>query len=246
MSYCSETDVEALTQITISSSTTPTSIQLAQWIDWAEARVTENSLGRHTITDEYLDIPSYTEKEGVYNWEYNSDQDRISFGENLNGLIIPFTNSRRPIISINHLYKNDQSYSSAASWTELTEGPGDGSDFLLLKGGGKQQGYAIYIYDNAPVSGPKRLKLDYDYGLNLANSILKEYCTKLVSINVLQARMGTSSIDGLSYLDGGDMGTSLNTRYRERIEEWKADVAEIERRFFPEDSHKAGIPHVVI
>lgn len=244
--YTDTTKIYGLTRVTLTSSSVPSINEVNQWITEVEGGIVDKGLGVHTATDELIDVPSKNSGESVYNYEYNSDQDIISFGENLNGVTIPLTNARRPIISVNHLYKNDNSYTATPEWEELAQGPADGSEYLLLKGGDKQHGYALYIYNNAPLPGPQRLKMDYTYGLNINNGILSEYCTKLVAITILQARMGTNSIDGLAYVDGGDLGVAFNTRYAERISEWRTDIADIESKYFPQDQRKAGIPHIVI
>jgi len=244
--YVSEEDVEALTQITINESSVPTSTQVSAWITQVEARVEERALGSHTATDEYIDVPAYTSNTGIYNYRYNSDTDIVQFGDPQSPNIVPLTSIRRPLISITKLEKNDEDYTESPNWVELTEGPADGADYLLLRSGGKQHGYALYFIDNPPKPGPKRLRISYSYGHNVSTSILKEYCTKLVAVNVLEARMGTSSVDGLSYLDAGAFGVAMNTRYVERIQRWLEDIREIEDRYFPDDSEKGGVPHVVL
>jgi len=244
--YTSEEAVEAITGISITDTSTPTSSQVAEWITEVEARIEERALGLHTATDEYIDVPEYNRGSGIYNFTYQADDDTVRIGSADKAHIVPLTNIRRPLISITKLEKNDESYTSTPNWVELTEGPGDGADFLLLKGGKKQHGYALYFVDNPPRYGPKRLRINYTFGHNVNSSILKEYCTKLVAVNVLEARMGSNQIDSLSYIDGGALGVAMNTRYEERIKRWLDDIREIEERYFPDESTGGGIPHVLI
>jgi len=244
--YVSEEDIENLTQLTFTTTSKPTSAHVNQIISEVEAKIIDRQLGVHRATNEYIDVPWGTEGKGVYNWVYDSDTDNIQFGESLKGAIVPLTNIRRPLIQIITLEKNDEAYTNTPSWEALTEGPADGADYLLLTGGPKQNGYAIVFVDNSPVSGPKRLRVTYDYGHNINSEILKTYCKKYVGIDVLQERMGTSSTDQLGYLDAGGFGLAMNQRYVERIDQWKADITDIEERHFPKDAQKGGVAFVVM
>ena len=234
--YTTEAKVEALTQVTISTTSVPSTGQVSVWIDEVSSEIVERGLSTHVATDQYLDIPLVGEGSGVYEPSYNVKSGILRFNEG-EGNIVPLRNIHHPIISITSLYKNDQSYTGAASWEELTEGPGASSHFLLLES--DERGYALWFYDDQPLAGPKRVKLTYTYGLAVPNNILARWATRKVAIDVLEARMGTNSVDGLSYIDAGDFGVSLNTRYRERIEEWRTDIEDIEKKYFPKDTENS-------
>jgi len=245
-SYTSEEKVEALTSLTITASSKPTSTQLSTWITEVEAEITDRALGSHTATDAYLDVPEESEAERLYDYNYAVDTDRLTINEGRTRRV-PLTNAKRPIISITKLYKNDESPDSTASWDELTEGPGvDGSSFLMQQSGYKQHGYIIEFYDNHPIPGPKRIKWTYVYGENIDTNILSRWATLKVAVLVLAARMGTNSVDGITYIDGGDLGIQMNTRYNERIALYRDEIADIERNHFPDPDDKAGPSYVIV
>jgi len=242
--YTSEAKIEAVTALSITDTSVPTTAQVAVWITEIEADITERALGSHTATDNYLDVPEKNEGNELYEWSYTADTDRLRFDEG-GTRYVPVTNARRPIIAITSLYKNDESLDSAASWTQLTEGPGASSSFILRQSGDKQHGYVLEFYDNLPSPGPKRIKWTHTYGENISSDTLSRWATLKVAIKVLVARMGTSSTDNLSYIDAGDFGMQMNTRYKERIQEFKDEIQDIEDKHFPSKEDRAGPSYVV-
>lgn len=238
MSYTSEALVEAITQIDITNSSSPSSDQVSTWIEEVEKEVEERRLGSHTASDVYIDVPSLRESSGYYDVTYRAKTGQLFILTSMGaGRLVPLTNIKGPIISITSLYKNDKDPSQEPDWVELTEGPGDGSDFILLQAtsGSKVYGYALWIYDNFPLPGPKRLKMTYTFGYNIDEKILQEWCTLKVAIKVLQAKMGTSSGEGLSEFAGGDLGTYIPTQYQTRISLFKQRIVEIEATYFPHE-----------
>lgn len=248
MSYTEESKIEAqLGGLTIDNTTTPTTAQVAIWITEVEAEITEKALGSHTATDTYLDVPATERGTGVYDVEYDIATDTLTTQAGRNVRIVPITDIHGPILSITSLYKNDAAYDAAPSWEELDEWDGSSADtsFLLRQSGNKQHGYVLIFYDNFPLSGPKRIKMTYSYGHNVSTNILSEYATKRVAINVLQARMGSNQVDGLHLVDmGGDVPFVYNTNYKDRIAEFRADIARIEERYFPDEAD--GNPAYVV
>jgi len=236
--YTSESLVEAVTQIDITDSTNPSSSEVLTWIEEIEKEVIERRLGSHTATDVYIDVPNIEESVGYYSATYKAKTGQLFIGTSMGaGVLVPLKNVKGPIISITSLYKNDEDPTDAPDWEELTEGPGDGSDFMLLQvsSGSKTYGYALWIYDNFPLAGPKRLKMTYTYGYNIDSKILQEYCTLKVAIKVLQAKMGTSDGEGLNEFAGGDLGTYIPTQYQTRINLFRQRIAEIEAIHFPSE-----------
>lgn len=228
--YISETLVEGQTQIDIGASTRPTTTQVLVWIEEIETGIVERALGSHTATDEYWDVPAQPVSAETYEPVYHVKTERLTIdGEG--GLIVPLINAKKPIISITSLAKNDEALDDAPDWETLVEGPAAGSEFVLLKSGTKALTYALFIYDNTPLPGPKRLKATYQYGWNVSSAILQEYCTLGVSIKVLEARRGTSQADGLTELTG-DLGTYIPAQYESRINQWKSRMVDIEQKHF--------------
>jgi len=239
-SYTSIEKISNLLQITIDEVSVPDEDAVTEWITEIEARVTERALGSHTATDQYIDVPTVEEIGGEYSWYYRVKNAKLKF-HFAEGLVVPLGRVKSPILSITSLYKNDEDPSDAPNWEQLTEGPGDGSHFILLTSGTKDLGYALWFYDEEPKEGPKRLKMTYKYGFNIDSNILSDWCTLNVAIKVLLARMGTNQADGLAYLEGGDLGTYMNTNYRERIEEIRKEISRIEENYFPPEEGTSDI-----
>jgi hypothetical protein len=234
--YTSEVMVEGLLQVTIDNSSIPTSTQLAQFMKDVEYGVIHRKLGSHTATDIYIDVPIGTEILRRYDWIYDAEHARLKIGIN-SGVLIPLIDIPTPIISITSLYKNDNDEASAPSWTALTQWDGTvASDFMLLKSGTKTLGYALWIYDDEPESGPNRLKMTYSYGFNVDLAILGDYCTYGASIKALMARMGTNEPDAMSMLEGDVLGRFMPRQYESRIKMFEAKMAYIEKTYFPQQS----------
>jgi len=236
--YTSEEKVEGILQIDIDNDSNPSSSEVLTWIEEVEREVEERRLGSHTATDVYVDVPSLDEAAGYYSATYKAKTGQLFIATSMGaGILVPLLNIKGPIISITSLYKNDEDPSDTPDWEELTEGPGDGSDFMLLEAtsGSKTYGYALWIYDNFPLAGPKRLKMSYTYGYNINSKILQEWCTLKVAIKVLEAKMGTSSGEGLTEFAGGDLGTYIPTQYQTRIALFKQRIKEIEATYFPHE-----------
>ncbi|MHA1742537.1 MAG: hypothetical protein ACTSVD_10665 [Candidatus Thorarchaeota archaeon] len=242
--YTSISKIEDLLQITIDEASIPDENAVSQWITEFEARIEELALGSHTVTDQYIDVPLIEKIDKPYKWTFSNENAKLRF-DLTKGVIVPLGDVKSPIISITALYKNDEDPDDPPNWEQLTEGPGDGSHFMLLKSGRKEWGYALWFYDEEPEEGPKRLKLDYTYGFNIDSNILSDYCTMGVAIKVLLARMGTNEADGLAYLEGGDLGSYMNTNYRERIAILKQEMREIEEKYFPSSSKHSEVSAVI-
>ena len=251
--FTSEEDVESLTQLTITDASVPTSTELLDFIQQVEARVTERGLATHTAPDIYVDVPTQESVGSEYNWarqSYSRFVYRIRQGQfNFNtasGLIIPLGNIQHPVIAVTTIHKNDEYPDDAPSWDLLVQWNGvvDDSSFMLLKNTENQRryGYAIFMYNAFPIVGPKRLKMTYTYGYNVDTEILKEWCTYQAAIKTLEARMGTNSVDGLSWAaDSGDLGQFVNTQYAERISLMRLRIAEIEIDHFPTDQEERAL-----
>jgi hypothetical protein len=187
-------------------------------------------------------VPNQEETSWYWTIEWTPRNDTLRFSRGEGGYLVPLLNVKSPIISITELQKNDEDYADTPDWISLTEGPADNSSFLLLTSGLKNLGYAIWFYDNLPMAGPKRLRVTYTYGYNVDNEILQRWCTLKVAIKVLVAKMGTSSASGLTELQGEGLGIYLPRQYKRRIDELKAEVAIIEKTYFPKPS---GIPAAI-
>ena len=160
--YTSEAKVEALLGITIDDTSVPTSSQLLDLIERVEKEMDARLLGSYTSTDELVDTDG---------------------GEFVQPNFLP-------IISVTSLYVNNKNLNETPDWTQLTEGPGDDSSFIVVKKpfAGKLLGIGLYFYDNIPDEGRAKIKITYSYGFNFDSKILEEYATKRVALEVLQVR----------------------------------------------------------
>ena len=172
--YTSVDRVADLIQIDLDGSSVPTSTTVERWIEEIEARIDSLGLGTYSVTDQYIDVPYSLTTISPSEWFYDMETDILRYSQR-DALIVPLANVKNPIISITSLYKNDEDLTDTPSWEEFVEGPGDDSDFILLRSGRGNHGYALYIYDDEPSSGPKRLKMTYTWGYNIDSDILADY-----------------------------------------------------------------------
>jgi hypothetical protein len=87
--------------------------------------------------------------------------------------------------------------------------------------------------------------MSYTYGYNIDSDILSEYCTYAVGAKVILARMGSNSPDGLSWLEAGDLGSHMNTNYRERLREYRREMRRIEEDHFPSRASEKDLAMVI-
>jgi len=230
-SYTNIEKIEGLLQFTIDDTSVPSESEVVTYIQESEAKIVDRALGVHTANPVYIDVPISADV--VVEPEYGLIAD--SFTAASDGLIVPLQSVKHPVITITSLHKNDEDMSGAPVWEALTQwnGTTGNTDFILLKTGTRPLGYALYIYDNIPMTGPSRLKMVYTYGYNVPSDILSDYCTLDVSIRVLLTRMGTNDLTGLARVYGSNLGDSIVTNYEERIAQMRAEMARIEVQHFP-------------
>ena len=242
--YTSEAKIEALLQLSISDTSVPNSSQVLQWIKEVESRIDELGLGSYSAT-EYLDVPEIIAEYPPYTWEYRVKSGRFKFTIET-GRIVPLAQLKHPIISVTAVYKNDNDPDEAPNWQQLTEGPGENSHYILLTSGKRGFDYALWFYKDPPLIGPKRIKIEYTWGWNVDEDILSDYCTMAVAIKVLLARMGTNQPSGIAYMEGEELGVFQTTNYRERIEILRAEMREIEEKYFPSKVELEDVAAVIV
>jgi hypothetical protein len=215
----------------IDADTKPNRTEVLQMIEEVEAEIDGQLLGTYTATDVYVDVPP-TEglSEDTLKWfEFIT---RHGYSPSTGKVVVP---RLLPIISISKCYRRTTALSSSASWEELKEGFGE--NFIVLKEqtkDGQELGFALYFFQDAPTAGLQRLKMTYTYGWNINKAILRKYATLKTAIQVLKAKMGASEPAGLSQFVGGDLQTFVGSQYAQRIEILKAEIEEIEKKYFPE------------
>jgi len=231
-SYCNETDIEAITQFTISDSTKPTSTQVTAWITEIEADADARALGSYTLTDQYIDVPPEL---GV------PSKDTIAWFRSLasgrhppiaikNIVVPPYT----PIVSIASLSRRTSALGSTDAWEALTEGRESGNSFIILKRRTKTNqylGFGLYFHQNNPSHGPERIKMTYNYGWNLSTTIIGEWCALKVSLKVLDAIMHDTTPIGAG--DYGVQDVRIGIDPARRRKDAVERIKELEDKYFP-------------
>ena len=183
--FTSISSVAAMTGETINGESDPNSSQVIEWIQQVEAEMNSKGYATESLTGVIMDVP-----EG--NAEYTDILARSWIYDNASqytgGLIVALPNT--PFISVANVQRNLQGYTQDANWEDLTEGPADGSDFLIIKSKYKAglRGIGLFFYQKAPKSGYQRLKLDYVWGYDLPSNVLNEYATAKVSLMLLYSK----------------------------------------------------------
>jgi len=231
--FTSEILVEGLLQIDITSSTKPTTTQVLNWIQEVEDGMMERNLAiASTDALTKFDVmPTNSYDRGTVAWVYAglpSDSD---------GKVVvpPFV----PIVEIfsGTLSRNNSSLTETADWDVLSEGPGNDSDYVILRRrtrNNKYYGYAIYFYGDVPYSGRDRVRGTWSYGYNVDTQILQEYATLKVCEKVILARLMSGQPSNVAtYTAGNDLNSYVNTQFETQLQYIKDRIIEIEKLHFP-------------
>jgi len=219
--YTTETLVEAEILTDIDATTSPTTAQVAQWIEEAEAEIdelTQTSFTTTTVTDEIIPFDERTalslssiRSDFKIRRDVTFDYDKDSFFLTENGY------RRSPITSITSLSTNSASDADTDSFTARTEQAGSGGDFIWYENG------LITWIKNKPVFGNRRaMKTTFVYGHTSIPNNVKKLATKMVALRVIKAkanRSQISSIDPIS-LEGISIGKGITqtTIYIQQLE----------------------------
>ena len=230
--YTDERKVERYLQINIDEDTYPSSSDVEYFIQEVESYMDGLLLGTYTAVDEYIDVkPTQALSKDTIAWiEYLTS---YGYTPAQGRFVIP---PLLPIVSVTSLKKNESPLSSDPNWVTLTEGPGSGSDFIILKRrvrSGQILGFGLYIYNNIPEAGYQRLKGTWVYGWNLPSNILSEYATLRVAEKVLLARSLSGEPVGISEYRGPDLQDFLNTKVDVILDRVSKRIGEIEEKYFP-------------
>lgn len=234
MTYTTEAKVEGVTQFAITDSTEPTTTQVAVWIAEVDADIDARGLGSTAIESwqsEDIEKVDVVEKDTVEFIEYVQ---RYGWSD-LKGVF--WFPAFSPIISIQNLEKRTSDLDATEAWSALTEGPGSGSDFIIIKRKSKTNQYlgvAVYFYsDDKPNAGPLRIRAKYTYGWNINTNVLSEYATLQVGLKVLDALREANVPYGAGDYGIGDVRVGPEDMQRKR---WNMirRIKEIEDRYFPQ------------
>ena len=182
--YCTLEEFEDLFyQAKITQDTVPNVAQALMLIQGAEAEIDTKEWGRYIQTDEYID--------GQYEiltfqWRYTGFFAQIFIPAHTNILRV-----------IKCHYNSGGQPSSDPTWTEVTEGPANTSSFVVLRKPKlkTQVGSSLLFYTNVPYPGPLRLRLTYEYGMDIDIALLREYTGKKTAMDALEMRAGAEGIN---------------------------------------------------
>lgn len=212
--YCSIESFEDFLH-PVTEDTVPSYAQTIRLIRGAEGEIDEKEWGRYTQVDEYID--------GRYEllslqWRYAGFYSQV------------FSPEHTSIIRVIRCHYNSSGLSSAPSWTEVREGPGTGSSFIVVRQA-RRLGAGLLFYSNTPFPGPIRLRLTYEYGMNVREPLLREYAGKLAAIGGIDMKALAENIN--INLDEGPWA-ALYKRYMARLKYMRANL-------FPKKKRKIWI-----
>lgn len=181
--YCTVEDLEHRLQMTITEDNVPSIDSAFELIQEAEAEIDSKEWGHYIQSDEYLD--------GKYEilsfqWVYVGFFAQVVYPQHTN------------IIRVIRCHYNSGGMPSGDPiWTELKEGPLSGSHFVVLRRAvlKEQVGTALVLYSSVPYPGPLRIRLTYEYGMNVDNSLLREYASKLAGMHALEMRAAAENVN---------------------------------------------------
>jgi hypothetical protein len=181
--YCTIEDFEDYYQSSVGEDTVPTLAQTLKLIQIAEAEIDSREWGRYIQTDEYMDgrFEILT-----FQWYYVGFFAQVFYPAHTN------------IIRVIACHYNSGGIPSADPvWTQVSEGPASGSSFVMLRKPRlkEQLGSALLFYSNVPYPGPLRVRLTYEYGMNIDAALLREYAGKKASMDGLEMRAAAENVN---------------------------------------------------
>lgn len=200
--YCTLDELQRWLQYDLSEDSIPNTEDALSLIQSAEAEIDSREWGRYTQTDEYID--------GQYEiltfqWRYVGFFAQVFYPAHINILKV-----------IKCHYNSGGPPSSDPIWTEVTEGPANSSSFVVLRKPRlkSQVGSALLFYTNTPYPGPLRVRLTYEYGMDIDKALLREYAGKQAAMGALDFRAAAENVN--INLDEGPWA-ALYKKYSERL-----------------------------
>lgn len=235
MSYTNVSAIEALLSIDITSGTTPSEAQTDIWITQIETGMKASRLGSQTtVSGTKFDVtPTSAMAKDTIAW-FKAGLPASPTGREV---VPPFT----PIISVTSgtMYRNKAGLNQTEDWDQLSEGPGEDTDFIIRydvnKKTNKRVGNSFYFYGSLPSAGKERIMCTWVYGHNIDTEILQEYATLKTSEKVILARITSAQPMNLATYTGGDFNTFVNTQYEAWLDYIEKRTTEIEEMYFPRD-----------
>ena len=184
-----------LGNVSITTTSEPTTAQVLDWIREASVWIDKKLLGNYSALNEYIDTDG---TEFLFPRYY-------------------------PIIGVSSLSVVDSDLDEAESLTALTQGPNvSGSSYMIMKDNisGMDLGYCIKFYADIPSAREAKVKISYSYGFNVDEAILSKYATEKVAMRILESWSANDQMN--INLETGNWG-SLYKALKQSTEEAEAE-----------------------
>ena len=210
--YTTEEFIEAEIGKAITTTTTPTTAQVTQWIEEAE-----NYIDRRCNTS----FTSVTQTDEVYPWNsdvafikpahspYYGNVQRTDYG--LSGGGNAFNLGYAPIISMTSLSLNSAGSTSADSWTAKTEQTGSGGDYAVDLSTG-----AVLFLNCVPTVSERSIKTTFVYGHATIPAIVETLATKMVARRVIDMKVKKSAFTSTDSVSLASL--SIKKELRDNVE----------------------------
>ena len=145
-----------------------------------------------------------------------------------------------PVTEISSLHMRVSELASAPEWKPLKMGyyqgwvEEEGTDFMPLEDIGPDRQrwyYALNFYGQKPKPGKASLKMTFRYTYGVPATLLKEYVTLKVAIDVANIVVASGEPTRIAGWTGENFQTFVNTQLTAQVNEWKRRIAEIEEHF---------------
>lgn len=173
--YCTAQMVKDVSKVTYSQ------LELAS--DTVFTTLIETLIGRaERLIDDHCQVPSTFFKAAglaISNELHDSEGD----GEVLTDY--------HPIVTMTKLEVNSAGLSQATNWTQLAEGPGASTHFIVDKGDG-----LIHFYNSVPAKGRQRIRISYTAGYSAVPKSVEQVCVEVVArmlegfVNRVKTKLG--------------------------------------------------------
>jgi hypothetical protein len=252
--YCTIADVTRETQIDYTTSTKPSTNQIAQWIEDLEREIDAALLGwgenrsqgeGYLATNVYLDIKSLAPRITPIDRFRLLTQYSVDPYFQSKGAIVLIPDHYRPIIDITSMWYTNKELDQTPEWTAVTQGyyegwtETSGTDFKLehTRGrAGQLHVSSIWFYSSTrPDVGRARLKSTFTYGWNLPLSILRTYCANIIAAKTTHASVTAGEPTALASFTGGDFQDWVNTEVDNQVQKFIGEALRIKKEYFPKD-----------
>ena len=169
--------------------------------------------GKVTITDEMVDVAEHNKP------PYNMlATDAFRYFKMNAVMVMP----KYPIRNVIKCEVNTKGEDEVPSWETRDAHPASDSDFMILQQMiyNKMIGFALKFHQNAPRSGHQKVRITYEAGYDLPDSVLREYVGLRVAMRVMEIM---AMNDGSMDLEKGKDASRFN-KMRERLAKLEKDI----------------------